>query len=161
MKNVKLKNIIWGNGETLPFIAGPCVIENKDLVFKTCEKLKSVCEKLKVPFIFKSSYDKANRTSVDSFRGQGIEEGLEILSQVKKEFNVPVLSDVHEISEINLVKDVLDIIQIPAFLSRQTNLILEAGKTGKVENIKNGQFLAPDDVLNSGTKAYSTGNENI
>ncbi len=161
MKNVKLKNIIWGNGETLPFIAGPCVIENKDLVFKTCEKLKSVCEKLKVPFIFKSSYDKANRTSVDSFRGQGIEEGLEILSQVKKEFNVPVLSDVHEISEINLVKDVLDIIQIPAFLSRQTNLILEAGKTGKVVNIKKGQFLAPDDVLNIVKKAYSTGNENI
>ena len=161
MKTIKLKSIIWGNGESLPFIAGPCVIENRDLVFKTAEKLKTICEKLKVPFIFKSSYDKANRTSINSFRGHGIEEGLEILNEVKKEFDVFILSDVHEISEINLVKDVLDIIQIPAFLCRQTNLILEAAKTGKVINIKKGQFLAPDDVLNIVKKAYSTGNENI
>ncbi len=161
MKKVKLKNITWGDGETLPFIAGPCVIENRDVVFKTAEKLKTVCEKLKIPFIFKSSYDKANRTSIDSFRGHGIEEGLEILKQVKKEFDILVLSDVHEISEIKLVKDVLDIIQIPAFLCRQTNLIVEAAKTGKVINIKKGQFLAPDDVANIVKKAYATGNENI
>ena len=161
MKTVKLKNIIWGDGESLPFIAGPCVIENRDIVFRTCEKLKSVCEKLKIPFIFKSSYDKANRTSIDSFRGHGIEEGLEILNEVKKEFDVFVLSDVHEVSEVNLVKDVLDIIQIPAFLCRQTNLILEAAKTKKVVNIKKGQFLAPDDVLNIVKKAYAVGNENI
>lgn len=161
MKTVKLKNIIWGDGESLPLIAGPCVIENRDLVFKTAEKLKTICEKLKLPFVFKSSYDKANRTSHDSFRGHGIEKGLEILEEVKKEFDIFILSDVHEISEIALVKDVLDVIQIPAFLCRQTNLITEAAKTRKVVNIKKGQFLAPDDVLNIVKKAYSTGNENI
>src|SRR3989338_1757378 len=161
MKTVKLKNITWGDGEALPLIAGPCVIENRDIVFRTAEKLKTICTKLKIPFIFKSSYDKANRTSIDSFRGHGIEEGLTILNEVKKQFDVFVLSDVHEISEINLVKDVLDIIQIPAFLCRQTNLIVEAAKTGKVVNIKKGQFLAPDDVFNVVQKAYATGNKDI
>ena len=161
MKVVRLKNITWGDGQSLPLIAGPCVIENKDIVFRTAEKLKIVCEKLKIPFILKSSYDKANRTSIDSFRGLGIEEGLNILSEVKQELEIPVLSDIHEISEINLAKEVLDIIQIPAFLCRQTNLIVEAAKTGKVVNIKKGQFLAPDDVKNIVKKAYSTGNENI
>src|SRR3989338_1318383 len=161
MKPVKLKNIVWGSEDSFPIIAGPCVIENRDLVFRTTEKLKNVCEKLKLPFIFKSSYDKANRTSVNSFRGHGIEKGLEILAGVKKELGVFILSDVHEISEIDLVKDVLDIIQIPAFLCRQTNLILETAKTGKVVNIKKGQFLAPDDALNIVKKAHSTGNENI
>ncbi len=161
MRTVKLKNITWGDGEALPIIAGPCVIESKDLVFRTAEKLKKICEKLKLPFIFKSSYDKANRTSVDSFRGYGIEEGLNILSQVKREFDVLILSDVHEISEIKQVKDVLDIIQIPAFLCRQTNLIIEAAKTGKVLNIKKGQFLAPDEILNVVEKAYSVGNNNV
>lgn len=161
MKQVKLKNIVWGSEDSFPIIAGPCVIENRDLVLRTAEKLKNICEKLKLPFIFKSSYDKANRTSIDSFRGHGIENGLKILDEVKKEFGVFVLSDVHEISEIDLVKDVLDVIQIPAFLCRQTNLILEAAKTGKVVNIKKGQFLAPDDVPNIVKKAYSTGNENI
>ncbi len=161
MKTVKLKDIIWGNGETLPFIAGPCVIESRDLVFKTCEKLKIITEKLKLPFIFKSSYDKANRTSINSFRGNGMEEGLQILSDLKKEFDVLVLSDVHEISEVKAAGEVLDIIQIPAFMCRQTNLIIEAAKTKKVVNIKKGQFLAPDDVLNIVKKAYSTGNENI
>lgn len=161
MKPVKLKNIIWGTEDSFPVIAGPCVIESRDLVFRTAEKLKNICEKLKLPFIFKSSYDKANRTSVNSFRGHGIEKGLEILAGVKKELGVFILSDVHEISEIDLVRDVLDIIQIPAFLCRQTNLILETAKTGKVVNIKKGQFLAPDDVLNIVKKAHSTGNENI
>ncbi len=161
MKQVRLKKITWGDGQSLPLIAGPCVIENRDLVMKTAEKLKTICEKLKIPFIFKSSYDKANRTSSKSFRGLGIEEGLNILSEVKKEFDVFVLSDIHEISEINLAGKVLDIIQIPAFLCRQTNLIIEAAKTGKVINIKKGQFLAPDDVANIVKKAYSVGNENI
>ncbi len=161
MKPVKLKNIVWGSEDSFPIIAGPCVIENRELVFRTAEKLKNICEKLKLSFIFKSSYDKANRTSIDSFRGHGIEKGLEILASVKKELGVFVLSDVHERSEIDLVKDVLDVIQIPAFLCRQTNLILEAAKTGKVVNIKKGQFLAPDDVLNIVKKAHSTGNENI
>ena len=161
MKTVKLRNIVWGDEGTLPLIAGPCVIESRELVFRTCEKLKKTCEKLKIPFIFKSSYDKANRTSLDSFRGHGMEKGLEILSEVKKEFDVFVLSDVHEVSEIKLAKEVLDVIQIPAFLCRQTNLIVEAALTGKVVNIKKGQFLAPDDVLNIVKKAYVAGNENI
>lgn len=161
MKKVRLDNIVWGDEGNLPLIAGPCVIESRDLVFRTAEKLKLICEELKIPFIFKSSYDKANRTSVDSFRGHGIEQGLEILSEVKKELGVYVLSDVHEISEIDLVKDVLDVIQIPAFLCRQTNLIVEAAKTGKVLNIKKGQFLAPDDVVNIVKKAYSAGNEKV
>ena len=161
MKPVKLKNIVWGSEDSFPVIAGPCVIESRDLIFRTAEKLKKICEKLKLPFILKSSYDKANRTSIDSFRGHGIEKGLEILAEAKREFSVFVLSNVHEISEIDLVKDVLDVIQIPAFLCRQTNLILEAAKTGKVVNIKKGQFLAPDDVLNIVKKAHSTGNENI
>lgn len=161
MKKVKLKNIVWGDGDSLPLIAGPCVIEDKDTVFRTAEKLKTICSKLKVPFVFKSSYDKANRTSLDSFRGLGIESGLEILNEVKQEFDVFVLSDVHEVSEINIVKDVLDIIQIPAFLCRQTSLIIEAAKTMKIVNIKKGQFIAPDDVFNIVKKAYTTGNENI
>ena len=161
MQLVKLKNIVWGDGENLPLIAGPCVIESRDLVLKTALKLKKITDKLKIPFIFKSSYDKANRTSIDSFRGCGIEEGLEILIEVKKEFDIFVLSDVHEVKEISLAQEVLDIIQIPAFLCRQTNLIIEAAKTGKVINIKKGQFLAPDDVLNIVKKAYSCGNNNI
>ena len=161
MKTVRLKDIVWGDDESLPIIAGPCVIESRDLVFKTAEKLKTICEKLKLPFIFKSSYDKANRTSIKNFRGLGIEEGLNILSELKKELNIYVLSDVHEISEIDMAKEVLDIIQIPAFLCRQTNLIIEAAKTGRVVNVKKGQFLAPEDVLNIVEKAYSTGNKNI
>lgn len=161
MKKVNLKNITWGDGTSLPLIAGPCVIESKDLVFKTAEKLITICEELKLPFVFKSSYDKANRTSINSFRGHGLEKGLEILSKLKSEFNIPVLSDVHEVTEIALVKDVLDIIQIPAFLCRQTNLIVEAAKTGKVINIKKGQFVAPHDVFNIVKKAYAAGNENV
>lgn len=161
MKKVKLGKITWGDGESLPVIAGPCVIESRELVLQTANKLKKICEKLKLPFIFKSSYDKANRTSIDSFRGSGIEEGLEILNQVKKEFDVYVLSDVHEVQDVKLAREVLDIIQIPAFLCRQTDLIVEAAKTGKVVNVKKGQFLAPDDVLNIAKKAYSAGNENV
>lgn len=161
MNKVKLGKIVWGEEGNLPFIAGPCVIESRDLVFRTAEKLKLICDELKVPFIFKSSYDKANRTSVQSFRGHGIERGLKILNEIKHELGIYVLSDIHEISEINLVKDVLDVIQIPAFLCRQTNLIVEAAKTGKVLNIKKGQFLAPDDVVNIVEKAYSTGNKNV
>ena len=161
MQKVQLGSIVWGDDESLPIIAGPCVIESRDLVFKTAEKLKAICEKLKLPFIFKSSYDKANRTSIKNFRGLGIEEGLNILSELKKELNIYVLSDVHEISEIDMAKEVLDIIQIPAFLCRQTNLIIEAAKTGRVVNVKKGQFLAPEDVLNIVEKAYSTGNKNI
>lgn len=142
-------------------IAGPCVIESEEIVFKTAEKLKEITEKLRIPFIFKSSYDKANRSSIKSYRGPGIKKGLEILNKVKETFHVPILSDVHSVEEIKIAKDVLDVIQIPAFLCRQTDLIVEAGKTGKPVNVKKGQFLAPWDVSNIIEKIKSTGNEKI
>ncbi|MDW7999358.1 MAG: 3-deoxy-8-phosphooctulonate synthase [Thermodesulfovibrio sp.] len=143
------------------FIAGPCVIESEEIVFKTAYELKEISQNLKIPFIFKSSYDKANRSSIKSYRGPGIKKGLEILSRVKKEFDMPILSDVHSVEEIKIARDFLDIIQIPAFLCRQTDLIVEAGKTGKPVNIKKGQFLAPWDVKNIVEKIKSTGNEKI
>jgi len=143
------------------FIAGPCVIESEEIVFKTAFALKEISQNLKIPFIFKSSYDKANRSSIKSYRGPGIKKGLEILNKVKKEFEVPVLSDVHSVEEVKIVKDFLDIIQIPAFLCRQTDIIVEAAKTGKPVNVKKGQFLAPWDVKNIIEKIKSTGNEKI
>jgi len=117
-------------------IAGPCVIESEEIVFKTAEKLMEITQKLRIPFIFKSSYDKANRSSIKSYRGPGIKKGLEILNKVKETFHVPLLSDVHSVEEIKIAKDVLDVIQIPAFLCRQTDLIVEAGRTGKPVNVK-------------------------
>lgn len=142
-------------------IAGPCVIETEEIVFKTAETLKEITEELKIPFIFKSSYDKANRSSIKSYRGPGIDKGLKILSKLREELKIPVLSDVHSVEEIKIAKDVLDVIQIPAFLSRQTDLVVEAGKTGKTVNVKKGQFLAPWDVSNIIEKIKSTGNEKI
>ncbi len=142
-------------------IAGPCVIESEEIVFKTAEKLNEITQNLKIPFIFKSSYDKANRSSINSYRGPGIKKGLEILNKVKEEFNLPILSDVHSVEEIEIARDVLDVIQIPAFLCRQTDMIVEAGKTGKPVNVKKGQFLAPWDVKNIIEKIKSTGNEKI
>ncbi|MDI6714982.1 MAG: 3-deoxy-8-phosphooctulonate synthase [Thermodesulfovibrio sp.] len=142
-------------------IAGPCVIESEEIVFKTAEKLMEITQKLRIPFIFKSSYDKANRSSIKSYRGPGIKKGLEILNKVKETFHVPLLSDVHSVEEIKIAKDVLDVIQIPAFLCRQTDLIVEAGKTGKPVNVKKGQFLAPWDVSNIIEKIKATGNEKI
>lgn len=142
-------------------IAGPCVIETEDIVYKTAETLKEISERLKIPFIFKSSYDKANRSSIRSYRGPGIEKGLEILNKVKDSFQIPVLSDVHSVEEIKIAREILDVIQIPAFLCRQTDLILEAGKTGKPVNVKKGQFLSPWDVSNIIEKFKSTGNDKI
>ncbi len=142
-------------------ISGPCVIESEDIVFETAEILKKITESLKIPFIFKSSYDKANRSSIRSYRGPGIKKGLEILNKVKEKFLIPVLSDVHSVEEINIAREVLDVIQIPAFLCRQTDMVVEAGKTGKPVNVKKGQFLAPWDVGNIIEKIKSTGNEKI
>ncbi|MCS7203898.1 MAG: 3-deoxy-8-phosphooctulonate synthase [Thermodesulfovibrio sp.] len=142
-------------------IAGPCVIESEDIVFSTAEKLKEITEALNIPFIFKSSYDKANRSSIRSFRGPGLNRGLEILQKVRENFQIPVLSDIHCVREIDLAKEVLDIIQIPAFLCRQTDLLVEAAKTDKPINIKKGQFIAPLDVKNIIEKIRSTGNEKI
>lgn len=142
-------------------IAGPCVIESEEIVFKTASELKEITQNLKIPFIFKSSYDKANRSSIKSFRGPGIKKGLEILNKVKEKFDVPILSDVHSVEEIHIAKDFLDIIQIPAFLCRQTDIVVEAAKTGKPVNVKKGQFLAPMDVKNIIEKIKFTGNEKI
>ncbi len=142
-------------------IAGPCVIENEDITFHTAKELKDICSRIGFSFIFKSSYDKANRTSLNSFRGPGIDKGLQILSDIKSRFNIPVLSDVHSLDEIRVASRVLDVLQIPAFLCRQTDLIIEASRTGKPVNIKKGQFLAPWDVKNIIEKFTSTGNKNL
>ncbi len=164
MKNkfeVKVNNLAFGDKHPLVLIAGPCVIETEKDCCSIAEKLKDIAAKAEIPFIFKASYDKANRTSVKSYRGPGVKKGIKILAKIKKQIGVPVLSDVHCRSEIDEVKDVLDVIQIPAFLCRQTDLILHAAKTGRPINIKKGQFLAPWDVKNIAEKVLSTGNKNI
>lgn len=160
-KEIQVAGQKLGNNNALFIIAGPCVIETESVVFHTAEKLKSICDKLGLPLLFKSSYDKANRSSVSSFRGPGIEKGLRILSDVRNKFHIPVISDVHSIDEVKYASEVLDVLQIPAFLCRQTDLILAASKTNKPVNIKKGQFLAPWDVKNIVDKFISTGNENI
>lgn len=149
--------------ENGPFfiISGPCVIENEDVTLRVASFLKETSEKLAIPVIFKTSYDKANRTSVKSYRGPGMEKGLEIISKVKRATGLPVLSDVHSCNEIKDAAEVLDVIQIPAFLSRQTDLLLEAGKTGLPVNIKKGQFVSPVDFKQAVMKVLTTENRNI
>jgi len=149
--------------ESGPFflISGPCVIEDEDMVLRVANFLKETGEAIEVPVIFKTSYDKANRTSLDSFRGPGIDKGLEIIQKVKEETGLPVLSDVHEIGEIEKAAEVLDIIQIPAFLCRQTDLLLKAARTGLPINIKKGQFISPWEIEPAVRKITSTGNRNV
>lgn len=149
------------NKNSFFLIAGPCVVENKSITFKTCEKLKEITSKLKIPFIFKASYIKANRTSAKSFRTIGIEKSLKILADVRKEFEVPVLTDIHSVIEIDIAASVVDVLQIPAFLSRQTELLEEAGHSGKIVNIKKGQFMSPDDMKYQVEKVSLTGNKKI
>jgi 2-dehydro-3-deoxyphosphooctonate aldolase (KDO 8-P synthase) len=156
-RQVQVGSVRIGSGLPLALISGPCVIENEKAAMETAIFLKNLAEKLDVPFIFKSSYDKANRTSINSFRGPGIKEGLKILGKIKEELGIPVLSDVHRFSEIEPAERVLDVIQIPAFLCRQTDFILEVAKTGKPVNIKKGQFLAPWDISQVIEKVLSTG----
>ncbi len=160
-REVHISNITIGGNSPLAFIAGPCAIEDETSTLKAAEALKEISEKNNIPLIFKSSYDKANRSSVESFRGPGLDKGLKILERVKSEIGLPVLSDIHSIEEIGPAAEVLDILQIPAFLSRQTDIIVEAARTGKPINIKKGQFLAPADVKNIIGKAVSTGNNDI
>lgn len=149
-------------GDDLPLIiAGPCVIENEDITFHTAARLKELCGAAGLPFVFKSSYDKANRTSLASYRGPGSERGLRLLSDVRSKYDVPVISDVHSVDEIKAASKVLDALQIPAFLCRQTDIIIAASNTGKPVNIKKGQFLAPWDVKNIIDKFTSTGNHNL
>ena len=150
-------------GSDQPFflIAGPCVIESEAMALSTAEYLRDLTAKLEIPFIYKSSFDKANRSSVNSFRGPGIEEGLRVLEKVKCDIGVPVLTDVHEDTPLDEVADVVDVLQTPAFLCRQTNFILNVAKTGKPVNIKKGQFLSPWEMRNVAEKAQSTGNDQI
>ncbi len=158
---MKINDINVGNNNLPLIIAGPCVIENEDVTFYTAQKIKDICTSVGLPFIFKSSFDKANRTSVTSFRGPGIDKGLRILSDVKSRFNIPVISDVHSVEEVKPAAEVLDALQLPAFLCRQTDLIIAASKTGKPVNAKKGQFLAPWDIKNIIDKFTSTGNQNL
>ncbi|MCK5511279.1 MAG: 3-deoxy-8-phosphooctulonate synthase [Thermodesulfovibrionia bacterium] len=160
-REVKIGNVSIGGQNPLVFIAGPCVIETEELTLKTAERLKEIFRKTSIPLIFKSSYDKANRTSIHSFRGPGIHKGLTILKKVKELTGLPVLSDIHSLEEVSHAAKVLDMLQIPAFLCRQTDLIISASQTGKPVNIKKGQFLAPWDVKNIIEKFTTTGNHNI
>ena len=142
-------------------IAGPCVIEDEAITFETAERLKTICAELSISFVFKSSFDKANRTSVSSFRGPGMDRGLRILADIRSKLQVPIIADIHAIEEIRPAAEVLDALQIPAFLCRQTDLVLSAAETGKPVNIKKGQFLAPWDVKNIIDKFISNGNQNL
>lgn len=157
---VKVKDVVFGDG-TLSFMAGPCVIESREGCLAIARELCGIAARTGSRFVFKSSFDKANRTSIDSFRGPGLERGLEILREVKDTFGVPVVTDIHEPAQAAPVAKVADIIQIPAFLCRQTDLLVAAGETGAVINVKKAQFLAPEDMANVIAKIESTGNRNI
>ena len=158
---VSVGDVRFSNSNPLSFIAGPCSLESEDLLMKVGETLKRQFDKLKLPFVLKCSADKANRTSVKSFRGPGFDRGLEILGRVRRKLGVPLLTDVHEPAQCAMAAEVVDIIQIPAFLSRQTDLLLAAGHTGKPVNIKKAQFMAPWDIVNAVRKVESTGNKKI
>ena len=161
MHKVKVRDILIGDKGSLVLIAGPCVIESEQLCLDTAKKIKDIAGGLNIPYIFKSSFDKANRLSAESFRGPGIKRGLEVLAKVKQKLNIPVLSDVHCVQEVATAAKVLDIIQIPALLCRQTDIVIAVARTGKVVNIKKGQFLAPWDMLPIIKKVESTGNKSI
>jgi 2-dehydro-3-deoxyphosphooctonate aldolase (KDO 8-P synthase) len=154
-------SLFIGEGSPLTLIGGPCVIESEDFTLKMAEKIRQVCDRLGIAFIFKSSFDKANRTSIDSFRGQDLETGLKILQKVKKEIGVPVLTDIHESQQAAIVAEVVDVLQIPAFLCRQTDLLIAAAATGRAVNVKKGQFLAPWDMKSVVKKLESAGAKNI
>ena len=160
-KTVNIDRMVIGKGAPLVLISGPCVIEDYETTYKTALFLKNLTQTLDIPFIFKASYDKANRSSIDSFRGPGVADGLNILKRVKEALDIKILSDVHRIKEVDDAAGVLDIIQIPAFLCRQTDFIIKVAETQKPVNIKKGQFLAPWDMVNVIKKITSTGNHRI
>ena len=161
MKDVKVSSIIFSNDRPLALIAGPCVIESRDMTFRIAESLVKITTDLGIPFVFKASYDKANRTSVDSFRGPGLEKGLSILAEIKKQFNIPILTDVHSPKDAELASSVADIIQIPAFLMRQTDLVVSAAKTQNVINVKKAQFVSSEEMTYVIQKMESVNNKNI
>ena len=158
---ILIRDIVIGDNSPLFFIAGPCVIEDEFIVLEIASELERLSKDLNVTIIFKASYDKANRTSISSFRGPGIDKGLRILEKVRVETGLPLLSDIHQPEEIIKVKDILDVLQIPAFLCRQTDLLIAAASTGKAVNVKKGQFLSPWEMKNAVEKIESTGNKNI
>jgi len=160
-KVVNVNGVKFGGNNPLALIAGPCVIESRELCMDMAKRLVAMSKKMNVPLIFKASYDKANRTSINSFRGPGIAKGLEILAEIKAEYNVPILTDIHSEQDIHLAAQVVDIIQIPAFLCRQTDIVVAAGESGKTVNVKKGQFLAPWDMKNVIKKLEETGNTKI
>ncbi len=160
VKKIKLGNFEIG-GDKLTILAGPCAIESYDCMATVAEKLKTVTEELGINYVFKASYDKANRSTIDGYRGLGIDKGLEYLAKIKKEFDVPIVTDVHLPQDAQKVAEVADIIQIPAFLCRQTDLLVEAGKTGKIINIKKGQFLAPQQMKALAQKVVDSGNDKV
>ena len=158
---IKLNSIVIGDNHPFVLIAGPCVVENEKMIMQTAKQIKSICNELNIPLIFKSSYKKANRTSGKSFIGIGDDEALTILFKVKEKLNIPLLTDIHTAEEAAIAAKYVDVIQIPAFLCRQTDLLIAAGITKKVVNIKKGQFLAPEDIKLAADKVKSTGNKNI
>lgn len=160
MKTLMLNNFEIG-GDKLTVLAGPCAMESKEICFETCEKLKEITKKLDINFVFKTSFDKANRSSINSYRGLGMDEGLKILSEVKEKFNVPIVTDIHEPYQADVAAKVADIIQIPAFLCRQTDLLVAAAKTRKIVNIKKGQFLSPYQMKSIAGKVEESGNNKI
>jgi 2-dehydro-3-deoxyphosphooctonate aldolase (KDO 8-P synthase) len=161
MKLVGVGNFEIGAGRPLAVIAGPCVIENRESALRHASLLKEAADRVGVPYIFKSSYDKANRSSATSFRGPGLENGLEILAEIKRKVGVPILTDVHESEQVTAVQQVADVLQIPAFLCRQTDFVMAVANSGKVINVKKGQFLAPWDIGNVVDKIVSTGNDQV
>ncbi len=161
MKTVEIGTVSVGGGGPLLVIAGPCVIESLDLCRTVARAAKAACDALGLPYVFKASFDKANRTSRASFRGNGLEEGLGVLAAIKDEFGVPVLTDVHETWQVKPTAEVADVLQIPAFLCRQTDLLVAAGESGRVVNVKKGQFLAPWDMANVVDKVTGTGNQRL
>lgn len=160
VKKIKLRNFEIG-GDKLTILAGPCAIESYECMAEVAGALKEICKKLDINYIFKASYDKANRSTIDGYRGLGIDKGLEYLAKIKKEFDVPIVTDVHNPQDADKVAEVADIIQIPAFLCRQTDLLVAAAKTGKIINIKKGQFLAPQQMQALAQKVTDSGNNNI
>lgn len=161
VKTIYIHNVKIGGKNKLILIGGPCVIENETITMEIAEQLKYITSRVGIDLIFKASYDKANRTSINSFRGPGLKKGLEILAKVKERFDLPILSDVHSPDQVGPASKVLDVIQIPAFLSRQTDLLVAAGETGRVVNIKKGQFMAPWDIRHAIKKVEATGNRRI
>ena len=160
-KTVNVKGIKFGGKNPLALIAGPCVIESREACMAIADKMVKLAKKQNIPYVFKASYDKANRTSIHSYRGPGISKGLEILAEIKEKYNVPVLTDVHSVEEIHIASKVVDIIQLPAFMIRQTDFVVAAGESGAVINVKKAQFAAPWDMKNVIKKIESTGNTQI